>query len=155
MYLKVGEKNFKIALANGVWGFPVSPKGITRGLEKLMQIKKGDILVFVNQWSSNKGENVPGGRLPANKFLGSYSEIIVVTVTKGFYEDTKIIWNNALYPYRVNFRKEVLFKGRNIPCNPKFLGKSLHEILRKLQCSGSVERIDSSLIVKLMSLCVE
>ena len=70
---------------------------------------------------------------------------------KKYMED--YIWQNANYPYRVNFRKEELFRGSDIPCNPKELGKSLHEILRRLQVNGTVERIDTSLIVKLMSLC--
>lgn len=125
--------------------------GRVRGLEKLMQIKKGDILIFVREWKA--AGRVSGGRLPAKDYIGTYKDIIGVTVTKGFYEDDKKIWRNENYPYRVNFRKEVLFKGSDIPCNPKDLGKSLHEILRKLQVNGTVERIDTSLIVKLMSLC--
>lgn len=150
---KSGEKNFKIALENGTWGFPVSKTGRARGMEKLMQIKKGDILVFVKKWEHSKP--VPGGRVSAKDYIGSFKEIIGVTVTKGFYEDNKPIWKNANYPYRINFRKKILFEGKDIPCDPKILGKSLHEILRKLQVNGSVERIDSSLILKLMSLCIK
>ena len=96
-------------MSNGVWGFPANDKKTTRGLAKIMQIKKGDLL----------------------------------------------IWKDTIYPYRVNFRKEILFRGKKIPCNAKDLGKSLHEILRKLQVNGTVEKIDSSLIVKLMSLCTK
>ncbi len=154
---KGGNKNFNTAIQNGVWGFPSNNRGTARGLQKLMQIKRGDILVFVREWNSKdkgKGKAI-GGRLPAEKYIGTYKEIVGVTVTKGFYEDNKKIWENAEYPYRVNFRKEILFKGSNIPCNEKKLGKSLHEILRKLQVNGSVEQIDSSLMVKLMSLCTE
>ena len=49
--------------------------------------------------------------------------------------------------------KKVLFEGRDIPCTINHLGRSLHEILRKAQISSSIEKIDSSMIVKLMSLC--
>ena len=147
---KSGHENFRIALENGTWGFPVSKTGRSRGLERLMQIKKGDILVFVKEWKSSK--TVSGGRVSAKDYIGNFKEIIGVTVTKGFYEDNKQIWKDANYPYRVNFRKKILFEGKDIPCDPKTLGKSLHEILRKLQVNGSVERIDSSLILKLMSL---
>jgi len=118
-----------------------------------MQIKKGDILIFVREW--NAKNKVSGGRLAAADYIGTFKEIVGVTVTKGFYEDSKPIWKNADYPYRVNFRRDVLFRGANIPCDPKTLGKSLHEILRKLQVNGTVERIDTSLIVKLMSLCTQ
>lgn len=150
---KSGRENFEIAMNNGVWGFPANNKGRVRGLQKLMQIKKGDLLIFVREWKS--GKKVTGGRVKEEDYIGHFKEIVGVTVTKGFYEDTKPIWKNTVYPYRVNFRKEILFKGRDIPCNEKALGKSLHEILRKLQVNGSVERIDSSLIVKLMSLCTK
>lgn len=150
---KPGKKNFEIALKNGTWGFPASKTGKTRGLEKLMQIKKGDILVFVREWKSSK--SVSGGRVQTSNYIGNFKNIIGVTVTRGFYEDDKLIWENSNYPYRVDFRKKVLFEGEDIPCDAKTLGKSLHEILRKLQMNGSVERIDSSLILKLMSLCTK
>ena len=148
-----GNKNFQTAIENGVWGFPANDQGRARGMEKLMQIKKGDILVFVKEWKSKN--KVTGGRLSAKEYIGTYKEIVGVTVTKGFYKDDKPIWENTIYPYRVDFRKEVLFQGKDIPCDEKILGKSLHEILRKLQVNGSIERIDSSLIVKLMSLCTK
>lgn len=150
-----GEKNFNIAFNNGVWGFPANNKGVARGLSKLMQIKKGDLLVFIRQWKSDPSINVSGGRVSSEKYIGTFKEIVGVTVTRGFFKDSKVIWNDNEYPYRVEFRKEPLFKGKNIPCNYKELGKSLHEILRKLQVNGSVERIDSTLIVKLMSLCTD
>lgn len=152
---KSGEKNFKIALEQGIWGFPINSKGVTRGLPRLSQIKRNDIVVFLRNWKSLPSIKVSGGRISADKYLGTFKEIVGVTVTKGFYESTKQIWVNNDYPYRFDFRKEPLFRGNNIPCNPKDLGKSLHEILRRLQVNGSVERIDSSLIIKLMSLCTE
>lgn len=150
---KSGEQNFQIAIENGIWGFPGGDEKITRGLEKIMQMKKGDIFVFVKEWKAeDKGVR---GRPPKDKYVGTYKEIVGVTLTKGFYKDDKKIWENDTYPYRVDFRKEILFRGKDIPCNKKVLGESLHEILRKLQVNGTIERIDSSLIVKLMSLCTK
>ena len=151
IYLNQVEKILKLQLKMEFGDFLEIVSGKVRGLEKLMQIKKGDLLIFVREWEAEG--KVTGGRLSAQKYIGKYKDIIGVTVTKGFYEDNKEIWKNADYPYRVNFRKEILFKGSDIPCNPKVLGNSLHEILRKLQVNGTVEKIDTSLIVKLMSLC--
>ena len=138
---------------NGIWGFTGGDKKTTRGLEKIMQMKKGDILVFVREWKADQ-EGVTGRPL-REKYIGTYKEIVGVTLTKGFYEDNKKNWDNEEYPYRVNFRKEILFRGKDIPCNKKVLGESLHEILRKLQVNGTIERVDSSLIVKIMSLCTK
>lgn len=149
-----GIKNFKTTLEQGVWGFPEGKsKRKRRGLEKIMQIKKGDILIFVKEW--NADHPITGGRVSSEEFTGSFKEIIGVAVTRGYYKSNKEIWKDGIYPYRVEFRKEILFRGSEIPCNVKDLGKSLHEILRKLSMNGSVEKIDSSLIVKLMSLCTK
>ncbi|PPR28628.1 MAG: hypothetical protein CFH31_00957 [Alphaproteobacteria bacterium MarineAlpha9_Bin1] len=41
-----------------------------------------------------------------------------------------------------------------MPCTIKHLGRPLHKILRKAQIKpNSIEKIDSSMIVILMSLC--
>jgi hypothetical protein len=149
-----GGANFRTALEHGVWGFPVDNRGVARGLAKISQIKKNDIVVFVRNWRSLPSATVSGGRLSARDYVGTYEQIVGVTVTRGFYKAYRPrIWPDNEYPYRFRFRREPLFVGTDIPCNPKDLGKSLHEILRKLQVSGSVEKIDSSMIVKLMSLC--
>ena len=149
-----GVKNFEIALNNGIWGFPDGKsKRKRRGLEKIMQIKKGDILIFVKEWKPD--HPITGGRVKSEEFTGSFKEVIGVAVTRGYYKSNKEIWKDGIYPYRVEFRKEILFRGSEIPCYEKDLGKSLHEILRKLEINGSVEKIDSSLILKLMSLCTK
>ena len=43
--------------------------------------------------------------------------------------------------------------GEEVPCTIASLGRSLHELVRKLQINNTIEKIDSSMIVKLMSLC--
>jgi len=83
-------------------------------------------------------------------------EIYGLIVTKNYYfSKSPRIWteDNTEYPHRYDFRKKVLFEGKDIPCTMNHLGRSLHEILRKAQISSSIEKIDSSMIVKLMSLC--
>ena len=83
-------------------------------------------------------------------------EIYGLIVTKNYYfSKSPRIWteDKTEYPHRYDFRKKVLFEGKDIPCTINHLGRSLHEILRKAQISSSIEKIDSSMIVKLMSLC--
>lgn len=67
-----GRNNFEIAMNNGVWGFTGGDKKTTRGLEKIMQMKKGDILVFVREWKADQ-EGVTG-RPPREKYIGTYIE---------------------------------------------------------------------------------
>ena len=152
---KSAKKNVQVALEKGVWGWPENSLGVTRGLTKLMSIKKGDILVILSEWKKDpKIKGVSGGRVSSDKYIGQFKEIIGLRVTKGYHKkNIKNIWEDGVYPHRVNFRKEILFKGQNIPCNKKDLGKSLHETLRQLQINGSVKEVDTSMIVKLMSLC--
>jgi hypothetical protein len=151
---RTAERNFQIALHHGVWGFPTNRRGVTRGLPKIQQIKKHDIVVFIRSWAAAPHAKVSGGRLPADRYIGHYEQILGVTVTKGYYNTSSPrLWPDNEYPHRFDFRKEPLFVGNNIPCNPKDLGKALHEILRVLQVNGSVERLDTSMMVKLMSLC--
>lgn len=151
------RKNFKKALENGVWGFPENEHSITRGLSKIQQIREGDILIFVHQWK--KSEHLAEqtnirGRVSSKNFVGMFDQIVGVTVTKGYYrEDDHPIWEDSSYPHRVEFRKDPLFVGKQISCNKRALGKSLHEILRILMTNGTIEKIDATLLVKLLSLC--
>ena len=144
-----------VALREGVWGFPSNRSGTTRGLPKLSQIKENDIIIFVQNWKSAPTVKVSGGRASSKDYVGTFGRIVGVVVTKGFYEpkNPHPFWLDNAYPYRFDFRKEPLFVGHNVPCTQKALGKSLHEILRVMQVNGSVEKIDTSMIVKLMSLC--
>ena len=90
------------------------------------------------------------------KTKGAYEEIYGLIVTKNYYySKSPKIWieDKIDYPHRYGFRKKVLFEGKDIPCTINHLGRSLHEMLRKAQISSSIEKIDSSMIVKLMSLC--
>ena len=100
--------------------------------------------------------SVKGGRNPSAKHKGAFEDIYGLIVTKNYYySKSPKIWvdDKIDYPHRYDFRKKVLFEGKDIPCTINHLGRSLHEILRKAQISSSIEKIDSSMIVKLMSLC--
>lgn len=158
LYLpKKGHNNYGIALQYGVWGFPTNTKGFRHGLSKISQIKKHDIVVVLRNWQAAPNIKVTGGRVSPDKYVGTFEEIVGLVVTRGFHKLDKPseIWPDNPYPYRFEFRKEPLFIGHDVPCNQKDLGKSLHEILRRLQISSIVEKIDTSLIVKLMSLCTK
>ena len=51
-------------------------------------------------------------------------------------------------------KEKILFEGKDMPCTIKHLGRPLHKILRKAQIKPNlIEKIDSSMIVILMSLC--
>ena len=149
-----GRKNRKKTFEFGTDGFPETLK--KNSLENLKTVKKGDIIIVVRNFKSSIP--VKGGRNPAAKHKGSFEEIYGLVVTKGYYfSNTPRIWidDKIEYPNRYNFRKKVLFEGKDIPCTVKHLGRPLHEILRKAQISSSIEKIDSSMIVKLMSLCIK
>ena len=147
-----GLVNRKRTFEFGTDGFPITLK--KNSLEMLKQIKKGDIVIVVRNFKSSIP--VKGGRNPSSKHKGAYEEIYGLIVTKNYYySKSPRIWieDKTDYPHRYDFRKKVLFEGRDIPCTINHLGRSLHEILRKAQISSSIEKIDSSMIVKLMSLC--
>ena len=147
---RMGKINLSKAMPKGTWGFPEKN---TRGLDRIMQLKKGDIVVIVHNWKSSPDIKVTGGRLSSEKYLGTYEKVFGLVVTKGYYFAKKpLIWDNEIYPHRFDFRKEPLFEGNEVDCSKKALGNNLHEILRKLQVSGQIEKIDSSLIVKFMSV---
>ena len=51
-------------------------------------------------------------------------------------------------------KEKILFEGKDMLCTIKHLGRPLHKILRKSQIKpNSIEKIDFSMIVILMSLC--
>ena len=146
----MGKVNFQKAILKGTWGFPEKN---TRGLEKIMQLKKGDIVVFVHNWQSDPNIKVSGGRVTSEKYIGKFETVFGLVVTKDYYySEIPLIWDDGIYPHRFDFRKKPLFEGMEVECSKKALGANLHEILRKLQVSGQIEKIDSSLIIKLMSI---
>jgi hypothetical protein len=151
-----GQKNLEIALGKGVWGFPESGRHVTRGLSSISQIKRGDIVVVVHNFTADETVKATGGRLPSDKYRGSYESITGLVVTSDLYRDDHLqIWPDQQYPNRFDFRIPPLFVGHDIACSPRALGSSLHEVLRRLQVNGSMQKIDGSSMTKLMSLCTQ
>ncbi len=148
-----GLINRKRSFEFGTDGFPESIK--KKSLEMLKQIKKGDIVIVARNFKSSI--KVSGGRNPSEKHKGHYENIYGLVVTKSYYySKTPRIWteDKVIYPHRYKFRKQVLFEGKDVPCTIKDLGRPLHEMLRKAQITpNSIEIMNSSMIVKLMSLC--
>lgn len=146
------ELNLQKALSLGVFGFPESKfidKKLENRISDISEIKKGDILVFVKGWMSNNPKNA-SGRVSSDEYTGKYKEIIGVIVTEGFYEDYDKIWDDKVYPYRVNFHKDILFRSTNIPCSKDVLGESMHELIRKLHSISTVKQTDLESILKLL-----
>jgi len=151
-----GRANLEIALQHGVWGFPESDAGVTRGWTAISEIKRGDIVVVVHEFRTAPEAKATGGRLSSDKYLGTFTRIIGLVVTTRMYRDeTTRIWPNHRYPNRFKFRIPPLFEGRDIPCSVKHLGAPLHEILRRLQVTGFVQKIDGSSMTKIVSLCIQ
>jgi len=150
-----GRPNFKIALENGVWGFPENQRGGTRGWATISETKPGDIVVVVHNFTADPAVGAPGGRLSPDMYRGTYESITGLVVTSKLYRDDRPLWPDQLYPNRFQFRVPPLFGGRNIPCTPTSLGPSLHEILRRIQVTGFMQKIDGSSMTKLMSLCTQ
>lgn len=151
-----GKENFHLALEHGVWGFPESGSGRTRGWSSILEVKKGDIVVAIHDFKFDKSVAVKGGRVPRDMYLGTFRNIVGLVVTSKLYRnDVHRIWPNASYPNRFNFRTPPLFIGRDIPCSPKALGLGLHSTLHRIQLSGSMQKIDGSSMTKLMSLCTK
>lgn len=149
-----GRANLAIAMHHGVWGFPEGEKGRTRGWASISQVRQGDIVVVVHNFTALPGVGATGGRLSSEQYRGEFELLAGLVVTSDLYRDelTKI-WTDQQYPNRFRFRRPPLFLGQRIPCNKRALGSALHETLRRLQVNGAVQRIDGSSMTKLMSLC--
>ncbi|MES3055854.1 hypothetical protein O6V14_09445 [Sphingomonas faeni] len=151
-----GARNFQIALAHGVWGFPEKDGKLPRGWTAISEVKPGDIVVAVHNFTANTTVGARGGRLSPSKFVGAFQSITGLVVTSNIYRDeTTVIWPDQQYPGRFRFRTPFLFQGHNITCTKLSLGGSLHEILRRLLTNGSMQKIDGLSMTKLMSLCTQ
>lgn len=149
---KDGNRNFKVAFSHGIWGFPAFREV---QLPRISQIKRNDIVIFIKNWTADPSVGEKGGRVPISKYVGKIDDLYEVVVTKGFFESTSPkIWEDEDYPYRFKFRKQPLFHGKDIPTTQKVMGESLRRIMHRLMTNGIIERIDSSLMTKLMSLCI-
>ena len=151
------SKNLDVAFEKGVWGFPEQSSGRTRGLDKIKQIKQGDIVVFAQSWHFDKAKNPAAKRVKHTEFFGSFERIFGVVVTSKYFSARDEIWKDGknIYPHRFNFRKRVLFEGIDIEITPKTLGSGFHRIIHRTFYGGAIDVIDASMITKLLSLCTK
>lgn len=153
-----GNKDAAIAFDNGVWGFPKSDRGNRRGLDRIKEIKANDIVIFVRNFSFSveKKKQTPWTK-DSTELVGSFEEIAAVRVTKGYYKNTstKLPWNSEKYPYRFDFDKNLLFRGKNVPCNPKVLGEYLHQQIVSQIAKRSIEHINSTYYLTIHDLCAK
>jgi len=150
-----GKDNLDLAIKTGTWGFPDNGAKALRGLPVISSIKPHDIVIVVHGFEADKTLGVSGGRLPAAHFIGQFRELQGLVVTSKFYKSATPVWSDQVYPNRFDFRKPQLFSGKDIPCTEKTLGRSLHELLRRLVVNGSMQKIDGSMMTRLMSLCTK
>ena len=150
-----GKNNLDLAIQTGTWGFPNNGSKALRGLSAISSIKRHDIVVVIHGFETDKSSGAKGGRLPSSQFVGRFHEIQGLVVTSSYYTSNTPIWSDQIYPNRFDFRTPQLFSGIDVPCTEKTLGRSLHELLRRLVVNGSMQRIDGSMMTKLMSLCTK
>ena len=150
---KAGEKNWAIALEHNTWG--VNEKDFKRSSKEILKVRKGDIIIFFYAWTKDKSmTNVKGGRPKLHQYIGSYRKIYALIATKDYYKSlSPKIWTDKDYPHRFKFRK--LFDGKNIPCNKRILGVRLHLYLHGLQIHPRFVQVDSSMLLKALSLCTK
>ncbi len=150
---KAGEKNWNIALKHNTWG--VNERDLQRSSKEILNVKKGDIILFFYAWTKDKSrKDIKGGRIRIDQYIGSYRRLYALIATKDYYKTTTPkIWTDKEYPHRFKFRK--LFDGENIPCNKRSLGARLHTYMHSIQISPRFEQVDSSILLKALSLCTK
>ena len=150
---KSGKKNWETAFDNNTWG--VNEKDFAQSNKLITNIKKGDIVVFFYEWRKDpKMTSVKGGRVPLEKFQGSFTHIFSLIVTKDYYFSNKPpIWSDKEYPHRFKFK--TLFQGNDIKCNKRNLGIPLHSLTHKLMSNPRFVPVDSSMLLKAVSLCTK
>ena len=150
---KSGKKNWETAIANNTWG--VNEKDFEKSNKLIKNVKKGDIIIFFYEWRKDpKMTSVKGGRIPLDKFQGTFTNIFSLIVTKDYYySNTPEIWKDKDYPHRFKFKH--LFSGADIKCNKRNLGVPLHSLTHRLMSNPRFIPIDSSMMLKVISLCTK
>jgi len=150
---KAGQKNWKTALEHLTWG--MNDKDYLRSNKEIKNIKKGDMILFFYSWKKNKKlKEVKGGRIRIDQFIGNFDKLHCLIATTAYYQsvDPKI-WTDKEYLHRFKFRS--LFEGSNIICSRSSLGPALHTFLHNLMSSPRFIRVDSSILLKALSLCTK
>jgi len=149
---KSGAKNLKLALDNSTWGS--NENDFNRSNKEIKNVKKGDIIIFFYAWKKDKSRiDVKGGRIKIDQYVGSFNKVYALVVTKDYYlSSNPKIWSDKNYPHRFKFR--LLFEGNNIGCNKRVLGPALHTFLHTLMSVPRFLKVDSSILLKTLSMCV-
>ena len=150
---KKGKRNWEIAIKNGTWG--MNDNDFKRSSKEIINIKKGDIIIFFHAWTKKKNlTEVRGGRVPIEKFMGNYEYVYALIATRNYYNSPNpVLWDDKNYPHRFKFR--ILFEGKNIKCNRRNLGAPLHTVCHQLLTSPRFLPVDSSILLKTLSLCTK
>lgn len=148
-----GQKNWDIAQKHNTWG--VNENDLNRSSKEILNVKKGDIILFFYAWTKDKSRtDVRGGRIKIDQYVGSFKRLYALIATKDYYKTTSPkIWIDKDYPHRFKFR--ILFDGKDIPCNKRSLGARLHTFMHSIQTSPRFVQVDSSILLKALSLCTK
>jgi len=142
----------KLAFDNSTWGS--NENDFNRSNKEIKNVKKGDIILFFYAWKKDKSRiDVKGGRIKIDQYVGSFNKVYAIVVTKDYYlSSNPRIWSDKSYPHRFKFR--LLFEGNNIGCNKRSLGPALHTFLHTLMSVPRFLKVDSSILLKTLSMCV-
>jgi 5-methylcytosine-specific restriction protein A len=141
------EGNYQIGFENGVWG----QKAIFKN-SKLREVKEGDRVYFfhdIKRLTPAVGKEKAGNlriKLENYRLLGGYArQIKVCVVTRGFYEDSQIIWPNDIYPYRYDI--ELLETKNNILLGTEFQSDSvIKAILQSILTKGDAVPLENQFV---------
>lgn len=158
---KSSKKNFMRSLEElSVWGFPEGNKEdynkkTEDKLYDISNIKAGDIMVFLQGWTSSYAKD-KRGRVTSDEFVGEIGEVTAVIVNEGYYYDNTKLWDDKddkkeVFPHRVNFDKYIFFNSKNVPCDKLALGY-LYDLIYDCYVNKRINRIDVMSMLKLINI---
>ena len=136
---KSATKNYEtISVKKGIWGVPGLKK--FQRLQLYKEIQKNDLITFVHSYNAPKGSS--GGRIKFEKFSkgGTFDNIAVFRVSKGYYYDESQVWpekDGECYPHRFRFETKQILALENV--NIKKLAESTKRVLHSLVSSPFTE----------------
>lgn len=140
------QVNYSIGKQKGIWGL----KKIT-SQSQINNMQVGDQIIFVQQlkWQSINGD-VPKGfpkfLKDPQQFKGIVSEIVIGEITKGYYQDSSIVWQDNEYRHRFNFK--IKEQVTNVLFNMEEFGSELIEAtLKSIKSGGDVCFVGNNKII--------
>lgn len=133
------QKNFNIGLSQNIWG---AKKDV------FSKANVGDYVIFVFALSWSGDGDRPAGfpRLKLNdidKFRGKTKLIIKTKISKLFFEEIKLIWEDDIYPHRFSF--EILGKqAENQPFGLDYYHEDfVHSVRKSLLSKGAISEVNN------------